>query len=125
MQNYRRVGQYDISTTCYLTYPCQHYVKKTNDQPELMCGSDIYCLLLNDNVSDPHFNDYHEVARRRNHPTPEEKEYDARQHDQMQKSIEDCEKRNAEFEKYRAYVRARVQKEKEKEKEQQKQEQSI
>jgi hypothetical protein len=32
MQNYRRVGKYDISTICYLTYPCKHYVKIYPDQ---------------------------------------------------------------------------------------------
>ena len=85
MQNYRRVGKYDISTRCYLTYPCKHNVKIIHDddddfeynnnkkKPKLMSGVDIYCMLLKDNITDSHF-EYSDYVRKRDHPSKEELE---------------------------------------------------
>jgi len=37
-----------------------------------MFATDIYTMLLNDGLSDSHFDHYKEYIRKRDHPTPEE-----------------------------------------------------
>lgn len=55
------LGKYSISVACKLTDPCRHYV--TNSETGVsswMYGDDIYIILKNDGLSDPHFEEYGE-----------------------------------------------------------------
>jgi hypothetical protein len=72
--SYRHIGsRYQVSKMCTaLTYPCKHYVIADGKSPVLMDGVDIYCTLSQNGLSDDHFSDYAEFARRRHYPTEEE-----------------------------------------------------
>ena len=51
------IGNYEISDICFLSNPCLHYVKdlRTGEARE-MNGCEIYKLLEQDGLSNPHFN---------------------------------------------------------------------
>ena len=51
------IGKYIISSFCYGTYPCKHYV--TNEKKtEMMYGDDIYCMLRLNGLHHEHFDIY-------------------------------------------------------------------
>lgn len=72
MNTFRTIGQYEISDMCLQTFPCQHYVKKNNGSTTRMFGSDIYCMLLNEEIHDEHFDMYIQYIQKRDHPTQED-----------------------------------------------------
>lgn len=75
MESYYTIGKYKISHMCFLTHPCKHYVENTYTyEITLMCGDEIYYMLKEEGLSNPHFNDYEEYVRKRDNPTIEEKE---------------------------------------------------
>lgn len=52
-----KIGNYEISNLCFLSYPCQHQVKDTRTGlTRLMNGTDIHNMLKKDGLTDNHFN---------------------------------------------------------------------
>jgi hypothetical protein len=93
---YRTVGSYEISKMCLQSYPCQHCIGKVGDnrgEYSLLSGCDIYKLLLEEGISDSHFDDYGEHARCMEHSTPED--IVQLQRDQMMEMEELCRKKEA------------------------------
>ena len=61
------IGSHQISTLCLESYPCQH-----GTASGLETGDRIYQMLKSEGLSHPHFDQYEEHIRRREHPTEEE-----------------------------------------------------
>jgi hypothetical protein len=70
--SFRKVGKYEISTTCLQSYPCKHKVIFENGETTMMSGDKIYRLLNKECLSYKHFDCYAEYVRRQDFPTPEE-----------------------------------------------------
>ena len=71
---FRKIGKYKISTLCLQTYPCKHYVVDTEKGNDIgtLSGDRIFCMLRDEGISDPYFDEYAEFVRKRENPTPEE-----------------------------------------------------
>ena len=54
------IGKYTISSFCYGTYPCKHYVNYENIT-ELMNCDDIYCMLRLNGLHHEHFDIYRDT----------------------------------------------------------------
>lgn len=72
MDSYREVGNYELSTLCMESYPCQHYVKFKNGNTRLFTSDIIYRIFKSEGLSDPHIDKYAEFVRQHDFPTPEE-----------------------------------------------------
>ena len=62
------VGDYEISTMCLQSMPCQHSMRKKNGEWGHFRGDSIYLMLKKDNLNHVHFDKYAEFIRKQNDP---------------------------------------------------------
>jgi len=94
------IGKYEITDMCFLTYPCQHYVKNIETgTSQLMFGDRIFSMLKNDGLTYPHFDGYAEFIRKRDNPTKEELDEKLFRKKKMEEQMEKQRKERDEIEK--------------------------
>ena len=57
-----KIGKYKISSMCYQSYPCQHYVDDGTNV-KMMSGVEIYRMLHAENLSHEHFDKYKDIHK--------------------------------------------------------------
>ena len=63
LNGFKKIGNYELSTICLKSYPCQHVVKLKNGDTRLMRSDNIYRLFKSEGLSDPHIDMYAEWVR--------------------------------------------------------------
>jgi hypothetical protein len=67
------VGEYYISDSCDLTYPCKHYMTTLDESGvKIYSALDIFKKLQAKGLSHEHFEYCREIIRKRENPTPED-----------------------------------------------------
>lgn len=59
----RKIGNFEISNICLLSYPCKHHVEDTRTGlTQLMNGPDIYNLIKQHGLTYDHFDRYSDIG---------------------------------------------------------------
>lgn len=72
LNDFRKIGKYEISNLCLQSFPCKHYIKLENGNVTLKSSDQIYRLFKSEGLTDPHIDKYAEWVRKCDFPTPEE-----------------------------------------------------
>lgn len=93
------VGEYMIDEGCFLSYPCQHYIKSKNNYGstlKLHHATDIFKKLEAKGLTHEHFEYCREIIRKKENPTPEDIAEAQAAKNEMERKIEEQEQKRKE-----------------------------